>query len=79
MKKDITEEEYWRGKCFELWKILDDIDTASDMFKENYMSFAGFVYRHQQKRWDVLGEKQVDLLYSMYYDPATDILPNLDD
>ena len=71
--------EYWMSKTFELWKLLDDIDTASDMFKSNYEALANFVCATQQKRWNVLEIDEVNLLYEMFYDPATDILPPLED
>jgi hypothetical protein len=35
-----------------LWNLLDDIDTASDMFKENYEEFAKYVYKKQRKRFE---------------------------
>jgi hypothetical protein len=36
-----------------LWTLLDDIDTASDMFKGDYEGLAKYVYRKQQLRHQV--------------------------
>ena len=33
--------------------LLDDIDTASDIFKGDYENLARYVYRKQQKRWNL--------------------------
>ena len=66
--------QYWMSRCYELWKLLDDIDTASDMYKTSYEGLANFVYTHQQKRWNYLEQTEVDMLYEMFHDPATDIL-----
>ena len=33
-----------------LWALLDEIDTASDIFKDNYEGLAKFVYRKAQER-----------------------------
>jgi len=52
---------------FKLWRILDDIDTASDMFKENYEGFAKSVYRKQQERWKVLSDNDIEKLYDKYF------------
>lgn len=38
-----------------LWDLLDDIDTASDMFKNDYATLSKFVYDRQRRRWK-LGE-----------------------
>lgn len=35
-----------------LWALLDDIDTASDMFKADYEGLAKYVYSKQQRRWE---------------------------
>lgn len=52
---------------YELWKIIDDIDTASDMFKENYEYFAKSVYNKQQERWKILSGNDVEKLYDKYH------------
>jgi hypothetical protein len=33
-----------------LWSLLDEIDTASDVFKDNYEGLAKYVYRKAQER-----------------------------
>jgi len=33
-----------------LWTLLDDIDTASDIFKDDYEGLAKYVYRKAQER-----------------------------
>jgi len=43
-----------------LWTLLDDIDTASDAFKDNYAGFAKAVYTMQQLRHLVCDGEKVD-------------------
>ena len=54
-------------QIYELWKLLDDIDTASDIFKEDYEAFAEHVYRIQRKRFEIVPESEVDILYDQFY------------
>ncbi len=35
-----------------LWQIIDDIDTVSDIAKENDVVFRNMVEKLQKKRWD---------------------------
>ena len=56
---------------YELWKLLDDIDTASDMFARDYKGLAEYVYKIQQKRHGIVGEEQIDALYDRYYPPQS--------
>ena len=58
---------YWMQKCYELWKLLDDIDMASDMFKTDYKGLATYTYLTQQKRWKVLGIRDTNLLYEIFH------------
>ena len=61
------EYERYREIIFKLWEILDNIDTASDVFKYNYEQFADFVYSEQRKRWSViLNDNLIDDLYEEY-------------
>ncbi len=47
----------YRQKAIALWKLLDDIDTAEDMFKpfdsESYKAFVDFVHKTHGKRWEI--------------------------
>ncbi len=38
------------AQCLFLWMLLDDIDTASDIFKDDYEALAKYVYRKAQER-----------------------------
>ena len=51
---------------FDLWKLLDEIDTASDMFKEDYESLSKYVYKKQRKRFDIIDINSVETLYNMF-------------
>ena len=57
---------YWMNRCFELCLLLDDIDTASDTYKDDYEGFANYAYVTQQKRWKVIGIRDMDMLYKMF-------------
>ncbi len=52
---------------YNLWKLLDDIDTASDIFKSSYESLASYTYRIQRKRFEYADEVYINLLYNKYY------------
>lgn len=52
---------------YQLWKLLDDIDTLDDMSKDDDKGFRSSVYRIQQKRHGVLVQEQVDELYKVYH------------
>ena len=54
-------------KVYKLWKLLDDIDTASDIFKGDYKGFSKYVYRKQQLRHDIISSEDIDKLYDKYY------------
>ncbi len=42
-----------KTECIEfLWGILDDIDTYSDMFKNDNATYRKFVEAKQKQRWD---------------------------
>lgn len=57
----------WERIVYELWKILDDIDTASDMVKGNDKAYREIVEKLQRKRWEILNEVVVDDLYNQYH------------
>ena len=52
---------------YELFKIIDDIDTASDMFKDNYEGLSKYVYKKQQERWKHIKEDFVNKLYDVFH------------
>ena len=45
-----------------LWELLDAIDTASDIFKDNYKGLAEYVYKTQRERFSVVSGEQYDAL-----------------
>lgn len=49
-----TERQKARTERDALWVLLDDIDTASDMFKDDYVGLARYTYRKQQERHSIL-------------------------
>lgn len=51
---------------YELWRILDDIDTGSDMYKDNYEGLSRYVYDKQQERHLYLSDDEVDRMYDLY-------------
>lgn len=46
--------EKWERKAKLLWELLDDIDTASDMFKPEKSPFYHYVMRKAEKRFDIM-------------------------
>jgi hypothetical protein len=48
----------------DLWKLLDDIDTASDAFKTNYEGLAKYVYNTQRKRFAIMTGEEYDAIRS---------------
>ena len=63
-----TTEEHKNKIIYELWKIIDDIDTASDKAKENDWVYRNYVEKKQKERFDVCSIKFIDALYDKYYD-----------
>jgi hypothetical protein len=61
-KADGIKEE--RERSAELWKLLDDIDTASDAFKTNYEGLAKYVYHTQRKRFAIMTGEEYDAIRS---------------
>jgi len=62
-KKETTEK-----KCYELWRLLDDIDTLDDMAKEDDKAFREACYKIQQRRWEIINEDTIAKLYDKYND-----------
>lgn len=56
----VAQKEY-RKIAEDLWQLLDDIDTASDLFKpsetngiESYKNFYDYAMKKQAERWQML-------------------------
>jgi len=52
-KKNIEvmgDAEEWKAIAMKLWKLLDDIDTASDMFKPQKNNFYEYVIKKSMER-----------------------------
>jgi len=52
---------------YELWKLLDNIDTASDIAGSNTALYIGMVRQIQKQRWRIIEEDFVDELYDKYH------------
>lgn len=61
------EPEYKDRVIFELWKLLDDIDTISDLAKWDNSMFRKLALKKAELRHDILTPSQVDQLYDRYY------------
>ena len=53
----------YRSAAIELWSLLDDIDTASDMAKDNDKWYRGRVELLQRKRFDTFTSNGYNLFY----------------
>ncbi len=53
--------EWLRGAVEELWQMLDDIDTYSDMAKSDNQVYRTLVERKQKTRFQVLESDGYDL------------------
>ncbi len=51
---------------YELWKLLDDIDTASDMLKDD-AKHGKYTQRRVLERHKIIGGKDIDTLYDKYH------------
>jgi hypothetical protein len=47
--KDMTAEK-WKQIAIKLWELLDDISTASDMFKPEMNSFYNYTMKKTEER-----------------------------
>lgn len=70
-----SDGEEWvpRWVAIHLWKLLDDIDTYSDMFKDNYERLAKAVYRRQRLRFQVGTSDGYDVEFNGYRDPPREV------
>lgn len=48
-----TTSDEWEAVANFLWRLLDNIDTASDMAKDNDKAYRDYVEREQRKRFEV--------------------------
>lgn len=65
-QSDVTEIDKDRV-IYQLWKIIDDIDTIGDVAKGNDKLYRKFVEQKQRSRFDVIPEPIIDQLYDKYY------------
>jgi len=80
MSTDAEEAQRWRRIAFDLFRLLDDVDTASDIAKGDEMLFRRLVQHIHEKRHDVLCDEDIENLYTSFYTVEDDILaPMLDD
>lgn len=68
MVKHTHEASRLEKKIVELWKILDNIDTAGDAAKDSDAAYRSLVEALQRQRWEVLTEDEIDALYDKYND-----------
>lgn len=52
--KDMSEQK-WKEIAEQLWTLLDDIDTASDMFKPEMNNFYKYTMRKVEARFKLIG------------------------
>ena len=57
---DVSLEE-WKDMAYKLWKLLDDIDTAGDIFKPEINSYFKYVNRKAAERFHQIGSDGYDL------------------
>ena len=60
----------WKKAAKELWQIIDDIDTYSDVCKSNNDSFRDMVEQKQKQRFKILESDGYKL-----YQPGTMPIP----
>lgn len=53
---------------FQLWRIIDNIDTFGDMAKSNDKAFRSLTEKEQRKRWEHASPEFIDHLYDKFYD-----------
>lgn len=58
--KDVTNED-WRSIAHILWELLDDIDTASDMFKPEMNTFYKYTMKKVGLRFNQIGSDGYEL------------------
>ncbi len=58
--EDVTLEE-WRDMAYKLWDLLDDIDTAGDMFKPEINTYFNYICKKVAMRFKQIGSDGYDL------------------
>lgn len=56
----MAEETDWKSVAVRLWALLDDIDTADDVAKDDDAAFRRIAQQRQRKRFDVLSGEAWD-------------------
>jgi hypothetical protein len=72
-----TTEKYYKYVIYQLWKLLDDIDSMDDCCGNNDNKFREIVYTIQRKRFNIMTEEEVDELYDMFYPKTNSDLDSL--
>lgn len=54
-------------QIYRLFKALDDIDTASDLFKEDYHLLARYVGKLVKFSKKIVPEAEIEKLYDRFY------------
>lgn len=54
-------EDKWKDIAEKLWILLDDIDTASDMFKPKKDNFYRYSMKKAEKRFELISSDGYDL------------------
>ena len=65
----------WRKTAFELWRLLDDIDTADDIAKKNDDWYRRRVRYLHKLRFTHLSGPNLQAVYMEYY-PADGVMPH---
>lgn len=60
-----TELQRWARELLTLWRLLDDIDTADDIAKDDTELYHALVRKAQAKRWDICDQERVDVLTAL--------------
>jgi len=60
-------EPDWERTTYELFKTLDDIDTADDIAKGNESLYRNLVRRHHEIRFNIVSRSDQVALYDKFY------------
>jgi len=63
--EDCEDVKFLQKQIEELWGILDDIDTISDMVKSDDKAYRELVERKQRERWDSGIESDGYILFAL--------------
>jgi hypothetical protein len=66
----MSETDEWKRKAFELWRLLDNIDTLDDACRSNDEQFRNSARLQQRKRFDVVDGPGFDALYLEFTPPS---------